>query len=303
MEGGDHWRMLNCSWGAHDNTITNRVMLRFRPIAPKPMTGDSDPGGSKFSSNNSVLTSRRPKRKYVRVCERNNRKKRTLDEAKEDKDENKGFVTLQLMPEKADLRESLFVERSWGVSKDDPDRAFGLDNYRFKDPPSLCLTLKKMISAGHAGFSLSDPGRTRRRMKLVESSLMVESVMETCIDDGGMENLEEDTCPGFISDGFNRVQWVNRAYERMLTVGKGPKEWLPPVSPPEIKVWLVIKKDLPNFCTAFSCKVRLQFTWLNKSSTIMLPCDVWKMDGPSGGHGGFAWRLDIEAALSLGLSR
>ncbi|KAE8662908.1 Detected protein of unknown function [Hibiscus syriacus] len=302
MEGGDHWRMLNCSWGAHDNTITNRVMLRFRPIAPKPMTGDSDPGGSKFSSNNSVLTSRRPKRKYVRVCERNNRKKRTLDEAKEDKDENKGFVTLQLMPEKADLRESLFVERSWGVSKDDPDRAFGLDNYRFKDPPSLCLTLKKMISAGHAGFSLSDPGRTRRRMKLVESSLMVESVMETCIDDGGMEkctdadkmkNLEEDTCPGFISAGLNRVLWVNQAYENMVGLGDdGEGE-----ERPEIAVELLTKDGLVVPSGAFSCRTRLRFVdGKGKNCWKMVPCDVWRLSS-----GGLAWRLDSKAALSLGL--
>ncbi|KAK7858074.1 hypothetical protein CFP56_014543 [Quercus suber] len=30
-------------------------------------------------------------------------------------------------------------------------------------------------------------------------------------------------------------------------------------------------------------------------SSITLPCDVWRMDG-----GGFAWRLDVKAALSLG---
>ena len=110
--------------------------------------------------------------------------------------------------------------------------------------------------------------------------------------------MEVDTCPWFISDGLNRVQWVNGAYKRMLMAGKGNDDgMLSP--PPEIMVWLVIKQELPRFCTAFSCKVRLQHTWQKEKCSKMLPCDVWKMDDGDGG-GGFAWRLDVEAALSLG---
>ncbi|MBA0786009.1 hypothetical protein Gotri_027128, partial [Gossypium trilobum] len=227
------------------------------PIAPKPVNGDSDSSESILNSKNLDVTSKRKKRKYVRVCEKNNtRKKRILDRAREDNDGNKGFVTLQLMPEKADLNKPIVVERSWDVVDDDDlDRALGRDNYRFQDPPSLCLKLKTMVASDHmAVMGLPNPGR----MTVVESWVMVESVTETCIEEEEMEkctdqekmkNLEEDTCPGFVSDGLNRVFWVNQAYRNM---GK------------------------------------------NYSKTV--PCDVWKLSS-----GGFAWRLDVNAALSLGL--
>lgn len=95
-------------------------MLKFRPIAPKPVNGDSDSCESILNSKNLDVTSKRKKRKYVRVCEKNNtRKKRILDRAREDNDGNKGFVTLQLMPEKADLNKPIVVERSWDVVDDD----------------------------------------------------------------------------------------------------------------------------------------------------------------------------------------
>ncbi|KAE8680884.1 Detected protein of unknown function [Hibiscus syriacus] len=301
MEGGGDWSMLKCSGGAHDKTITNRVMLRFRPIAPKPVTGDSYSCGSQFNSKNSVVTSKRSKRKYVRVCEKNNtRKKRILNEAK-DKDENKSFVTLQLMPEKADLRESIVVGRSWDVDDDDPDRALGLNNYRFQDPPSLCLTLKKMIAADHEGLSISNPG-WRTRKTVVGSSLMVESVMETCIDEGEMakctdvekmKNLEKDTCPGFISDGLNQVLWVNRAYKNMVGLedeGEGEER-------SEIAVELVVKDWFVFPSGAFSCRARLRYVDENgKNCSKTVPCDVWRLS-----YGGLAWRLDAKAALSLGL--
>ncbi|KAE8694398.1 hypothetical protein F3Y22_tig00110783pilonHSYRG00153 [Hibiscus syriacus] len=69
MEGGDACKLLRCTGGVQHKTITNRIMLRFRPIAPKPVNGDSVSG-------------------------------------KIDNAGNKGSVTLQLMPESADLEKS-----------------------------------------------------------------------------------------------------------------------------------------------------------------------------------------------------
>ncbi|GMI93984.1 DIG-like 4 [Hibiscus trionum] len=305
MERGDHWSTLKCSGGAHDKTIINRVMLRFRPIAPKPVAGDSGSGESMLKSKNLVVTSKRTKRRYVRVCKKNNRKKRILDEAKEDNGGNKGFVTLQLMPEKADLRESIVVERSW-----DLDRALGFNNYRFQDPPSLCLTLKKMVAADQAeimGLSLSNPGRRRKRTTVVESSLVVESVTETCIDEGEMgnctdvekmKNLEKDTCPGLVSDGLNRVSWVNQAYKNMVGLkeiddnGEEEEE-----ERAETAVGLVVKDGLVFPRGAFSCRVRLSYVdGKGKKCSKTVPCDAWRLSS-----GGIIWRLDVNAALSLGL--
>ncbi|KAJ6776897.1 hypothetical protein OIU74_000971 [Salix koriyanagi] len=64
-------------------------------------------------------------------------------------------------------------------------------------------------------------------------------------------------------------------------------------------VRLVIKEKLLRFvdcASAFSCWVRLQNSWQKeKCSKTAVPCDVWRMD-----FGGFAWRLDVDSALSLG---
>ncbi|KAE8705046.1 Detected protein of unknown function [Hibiscus syriacus] len=306
MEGGDHWITLKCSGGAHDKTIFNRIMLRFRPIAPKPVAGVSASGEFMLNRKNLVVTSKRTKRKYVRFFKKNNRKKQVLDEAKEDNDENKGLVTLQLMPEKADLRESIVVERAWDADDDDIDRDLGLSNYRFQDPSSLCLTLKKMVSADHEvmmGLTLSNPGRMRKRMKVLESSLMVECVTETLIEEGEMGKctdlekmkiLEKDTCPWLVSDGLNRVLWVNQAYKNMVGLEEGDHDG---EERAETAVGLVVKDGFLFSHSAFSCRVRLQYidgTGKNCSKTI--PCDVWRLSS-----GGFAWRLDVNAALSLGI--
>lgn len=73
----------------------------------------------------------------------------------------------------------------------------------------------------------------------------------------------------------------------------------------ETMVWLVTKERavgvMSNYDTAaFSCRVRVQYSGCGGSSagdwsSLTLPCDVWRMES-----GGFAWRLDVEAALCLG---
>ncbi|XP_021299122.1 uncharacterized protein LOC110427831 [Herrania umbratica] len=302
MNGGDPWRMLKCAAGVQDKTIINQMMLRFRPIAPKPVTGDSVSAESMFSSKNLLVSSKRAKRKYVRVCKKNNRKRRILDEVKDVDDGKNNSVTLQLMPEKADLEKLTVVERSLGV---DLDRMVG-NNYHFQDPPSPCFKLKKMVTDNVAMMGLSDQTAVitspRRRLTVVESWVTVESVTDTCMDEGEMANctdvekmkyLENDTCPGFVSDGLNWVLWVNRAYKNAVAPARHDSDG----EPSETAVGLVVKDGCMLPLGAFSCRVRLQY-WDEKGKKYskMVPCDVWKMRS-----GGFAWRLDVKAALSLGL--
>ncbi|XP_019185233.1 PREDICTED: uncharacterized protein LOC109180199 [Ipomoea nil] len=150
--------------------------------------------------------------------------------------------------------------------------------------------------------------QTDRRMglRVVESWVMVEGLSKTWVDeDGGgggggsigdtdmekMKNLEIDTCPGLISDGLDRVQWVNLAYRRMvdpLHGGGGP--------PAEVVARLVVKDKIrTSLPAAFACTVRVIYTRQTGKHTQTMPCDVWKME-----FGGFAWRFDAEAALCLG---
>ncbi|XVF16244.1 hypothetical protein REPUB_Repub10bG0014800 [Reevesia pubescens] len=311
MNGGEKWSMVSYTGGSQDKTVINPNMVRFRPIAPKPVAGESGSGGVQFDNKSLLLCKPRAKRKYVRVRKNNiKRKKRSStsdhlhDHDQEASKNPEKIVTLQLLPERTESNGSIQNQNGavfMGKNEDLPSLLkLNLNNYRWFDRMGVD----------------EEPDRTvvmsqKRKVTVAESWVTVECVTDSCTegrelgstDLERMNNLEADTCPGFISDGWNRVQWVNGAYKRMLlTVGEGNEDGLslssPP--PPEIKVWLVIKQDLPRFCTAFSCKVRLQYTWEQKEKcSRMLPCDVWKMNG-GGGGGGFAWRLDVEAALSLG---
>ncbi|XP_022773658.1 uncharacterized protein LOC111315904 [Durio zibethinus] len=303
MEGEDPWSMLKCAGGVQNKTITNRTMLRFRPIAPKPVTGDSVSRDSMFSNKNLVVASKRAKRKYVRVCKKNNMKRRILDESKENKDGEKSFVTLQLIPEEADLEKSMVGEGSLGVV-DDLNPTVG-NNYYFQEQesPSMCLKLKKVVADDVAMMGLSDQTALvtspRKRTTVMESWVKVESVTDTCMDEGEMrnctdfekmKNLEKDTCPGFVSDTLNRVFWVNQAFKNMVGVD---------AEGVETAIGLVVKDGFMFPHGAFSCRVGLQYgdgKDKSRKHSTMVPCDVWKMS-----CGGFAWRLDVKAALSLGL--
>ncbi|KAK8274736.1 hypothetical protein V6Z11_D10G092700 [Gossypium hirsutum] len=155
-----------------------------------------------------------------------------------------------------------------------------------------------MVASDHmAVMGLPNPGR----MTVVESWVMVESVTETCIEEEEMEkctdqekmkNLVKDTCPGFVSDGLNRVFWVNQAYRNMVGLDQDGEQERAATA-----VGLVLKDGLTFPCGAFSCRVWLRYVdGKGKNYSKTVPCDVWKLSS-----GGFAWRLDVNAALSLGL--
>ncbi|XWS40620.1 hypothetical protein CRYUN_Cryun17cG0011500 [Craigia yunnanensis] len=299
MNGGEKWSTISYTGGSQDKTVINPIMLRFRPIAPKPVAGESGSGGIQFDNKNLLLCKPRAKRKYVRIRKNNiKRKKRSSpDHLHHDKASTnpEKIVTLQLLPEKTEANGSINNQNGAVLEEN-------------RDPPSLFNLNFNNRWVDRMG-AVEEPDRTvvtsqKRRVTVAESWVTVECVTDSCMegrelgsmDVERMKNLEADMCPGFISDGLNRVQWVNGAFKRMVMVGEGNDGGLPS-PPPEIMVWLVIKQELPRFCTAFSCKVGLQYTRQKEKCSKMLPCDVWKMDG---GGGGFAWRLDVESAISLG---
>ncbi|PPD99504.1 hypothetical protein GOBAR_DD03457 [Gossypium barbadense] len=261
--------------GAPDKTVINPIMLRFRPIAPKPVSGEPGSDGVRFDNKNFLLCNPRAKRKYVRVRKKNMRRKKrsSSDQLHHDEASNnpQTIVTFQLLPEKTEGNGSINNQNG---------RVLGEN----QDPLYLCNLNFNNRWVDRLGV-VEEPNRTvlmsqTRKATVVESWVTVESVTDSCME---VRQLGE-------------VQWVNGAYKRMLMVVGEASDGRPP---PEIMVWLVFKQELPRFCTAFSCKVRLQYTWQKEKFSRMLPCDVWKMDG-SGGVGCLAWRLDVEAALSLG---
>ncbi|KAK7381009.1 hypothetical protein VNO78_33532 [Psophocarpus tetragonolobus] len=292
MEGGDVWRVA--ASGNADSKIFNTIMLRFRPIAPKPVTGSSSTAVESSSAagdkhGHASVLGKRPKRKYVRIrrnsgyVRRNNNgnSDNNKSENKSSSESDVAVVTLQLMPEK----EAPMVEKPWCKDVD------------------LDLTVEKIQivanqhSPRYRRSPRSPPPRAAAETDdgsdlVAESYVTVESVIGTCMEEGvvctdaeRVRGLESDTCPAFVCDGSLSVRWVNDAYKRM-------------VASENIVVRLKVK-DSASACyshPAFTCGVRLQYTWRHEKCTKMVPCDVWRLD-----CGGFAWRLDVKAALGLGL--
>lgn len=279
MDGGNGWPAAKYAGGPHDTTIMNQIMLRFRPIAPKPVAAGSSPGSTPENSNVELVTKRRVKRKYVRNKKSSKCKSNKEDEANKDGSslygDNGGVLTLQLMP-----------ESSSGVKN-------SLEN---TGSQPFWMKFQKAENSGILAVGSDQVDRTveMQEKRVVESWVMVDRMTNALVDGEAlgstdiekMKNLEADTCPGLISDGLDRVQWVNLAYRRMVDPLEGSGE------APELVTWLVVKEKilLPN-SPAFACTVRILYT---KNSQTM-PCDVWKME-----FGGFAWRFDAKAALRLG---
>lgn len=262
MEGRGGCCIARCN----DMSKVDRIMLKYRPIAPKPVgptSGGSVPESVELNGRNG-----RPKRRYVKNGSKRvgtGRRKVSPEKSSSGGSWSGGetVVTLPLLSETPERKESpVRVEKA---------------------PIWLSFDRKEIV--GHvAGNNRSV---MREPVRLGESC-----VMETWVDRDGLGrndnekvmSLDNDTCPGFISDGYNSVTWTNKAYREM--VGG------------DTRVCLVMKDlvVLPLMSEAFTCRVRVVTCRDGGSSCAMtVPCDVWRMN-----NGGFAWRLDIKAALSLG---
>lgn len=274
----------------------DRIMLKFRPIAPKPAAAGSSVSGTTTPPQKTEVPVRtgRWKRRYVKENNKssNNSKrsnsgsspsgrKRKAPSPEENESSGKTVsggetvVTLPLLSESPERK-----DRSVDVVKKNAPIWLSFGGNQENNNGQ---------SQGYGGVMFPQP------VRVVGSWVKVESVTDAWVEGYGLGrtdeekliNLERDSCPGFISDGLNRVRWANKAYKAMVGEGAG-----------EVVVWLVMKDDvrLPDnkSTAAFTCRVRVVRCGKEKNSLI-LPCDVWRMDG-----GGFAWRLDTEAALSLG---
>ncbi|KAI9120786.1 hypothetical protein K1719_007819 [Acacia pycnantha] len=282
MDGGAERRVAPSAGGGGssglDKTLNNRIMVRFRPIAPKPIAG----GPVLDNRSTMLLSGKRPKRKYVRVGRNSRRCRHTINSCeelqKQERSEN-AVVTRELWMENTKLGEGSVAGFSGCKSvKLDPTAG------------------KMEIHDNQMKLDFGEP--IHRPVPVVDTWVTVESMTGTCMmdlgrtDDEKVVNLARDTCPAFISDGLNRLRCVNEAYKKMVVWQEEAEE-----PSPEITVWLKIEDMEVYSQTAFSCKVKLQYRRENNGKcTKVVPCDAWKMEA-----GGFAWRLDVKAALSLGL--
>ncbi|OIT20137.1 PREDICTED: uncharacterized protein LOC109220578 [Nicotiana attenuata] len=301
---------------AYDMSKVDRIMLRFRPIAPKPAAGGSVSGASTPPQKTEApLRTGRWKRRYVKDNKNTSRtsnkrsssgsrsptgRKRKATSPEENDSNGKtvsggqAVVTLPLLSESPEPKDSP-VDHSVGFVKKPEKYApiwlnFGSQGNNNDNG--------QMQGYGGVGMDRTPVVMLPQPVRVVGSWVKVESVTDAWVEGYGLGrtdeeklvNLERDICPGFVSDGLNRVRWANKAYKEMVSEGD--------VAEGEVAVWLVMKEDvrLPENknTAAFTCRVRVIRSGKEKNSLI-LPCDVWRMD-----NGGFAWRLDTKAALSLG---
>uniref|UniRef100_A0A1J3J9Q4 DUF7950 domain-containing protein n=1 Tax=Noccaea caerulescens TaxID=107243 RepID=A0A1J3J9Q4_NOCCA len=278
MDQDDWLGTLRYAGQAQDKVSVDALMLRYRPIAPKPTSGQPCAAGDNNNSNISYGMSKRTKRKYVRASKNNKTtcRGKCRSDLSDDREQT-GVVTLQLLPEKSDLSAPL-----------DQDSL---------DPTINMIIGEKTLETNT--WAMFNGGVTPE----VEMWVTVESITGVC--DGStssdavkctdvemVDNLGKDTCPAFVSDVSNRVVWVNEAYRRTVSGEESS-------SSPNVVVWLVAEEStVAMYCNyrAFTCRVRMQYTWQDTKYTKTVPCDVWKME-----FGGLAWRLDTTAALTLWL--
>lgn len=278
--------------GAYDMSKVDRIMLRYRPIAPRP-----DSGGSSSPALDSVSPkSRRGKRKYSKEnsssssggggsVNSNGNSRRCNRRRNEEAKNGSEIVTLPLLPETPERKKPPRV-----LVPAAPELGASLSSLRFS------FRDDGRYETAKRGLDLTKGLLTGRTETVVSSSLLtVECLAEGEYELGRTDeekkmNLERDTCPGFISDGLGRVIWTNGSY-RDLVIGKGKAKCCSQMS-----VWLVMNEKQLLTKRTFTCRMRLQYTHGgNEVSSITLPCDGSKMN-----DGGFAWRLDVNAALFLG---
>ncbi|XP_050366718.1 uncharacterized protein LOC126785147 [Argentina anserina] len=281
--------------GSEGFSVLNRLMVKYRPIMPKPLYGGSTPLST---------LPKRTKRRYVRTERIYREEQRGKQETSTDEQR---VETLQLLPH--------LVEESGSGSSgiDRSKHSGGSSNF---EVDSVVEDYSHWLSLGGGGDPkaavgkrVPDPPVVMEQMGGVESWVTVECVRGSCIkapsssqgfefpgvrvDEEIMMRLKKDECPGFISDGWNRVRWLNGAFRTMVKMTR--------LQPLTVLLWM--NEELPHTTnSAFTCQVRLKYTVVEDQKkdkryyySGLVPCDLWRMNG-----GGFAWRLDVKAALTLG---
>lgn len=282
-----------------DNSIAYRMMLRFRPIAPKPVDGQSVPTDMPTDKTNG--RNGRVKRKSARIRKNkhynSNRKSSNRISPPEQSiltneqgSRGKSLMTLQLLPTKrSDDKEDLKNDEVWcniAENSENPDLGYLCQWNDKEDNQTIDFVEYKKV--------------VMQKTIRIETWVTVEKVTNTCMDGVGlgfsdvdkMNNIRLAPCPGFVSDFSGKVQWVNEAYKKLVSDEEDNKEH----QPTEFGVQLVVKEELPYSYPSFACTVRLEYALGWRKRSRIVPCDVWRMD-----FGGFAWKLDIKASLSLGL--
>ncbi|CAN6205909.1 unnamed protein product [Urochloa humidicola] len=116
--------------------------------------------------------------------------------------------------------------------------------------------------------------------------------------------LEADALPSVVSDSSNRVRLVNDAYKEM--VGQPECPWLDAVAAAsrrisgEVVLVVADPAPLPELHGVFTCTARIEWEYGGKCTSILVPCDVSRLQCDSRDYL-FTWRFrTADADASVG---
>ncbi|XP_074568817.1 uncharacterized protein LOC141825329 [Curcuma longa] len=277
-----------------------RIMLRFRPIAPKPVVDSSLAASAATAAAPSA--GRKTRRKGPGAGGPRGRKARKVETLRSSSSTDdpassspatsspSTIVTLSLMPETPERKDDRAAER----------RCLGSEQPL--TPASVPAWTDRRREGETAGVAWPVTAVGSYSWVTVEcvADMWKEEEVSWRSDEAVWAALAADDCPAFVSDVWDRVTWTNEAYRRMVAgtplEGRGTEE--------EVWVGLMTRGAvLAEASRAFTCRVRVHYSrrpgrgkGASCSSSLAAPCDVWRLD-----DGGSAWRLDLKAALSLSL--
>ncbi|XP_062203183.1 formin-like protein 4 [Phragmites australis] len=132
-----------------------------------------------------------------------------------------------------------------------------------------------------------------RALRPVASSwVTVEDVTVTWRDgEAPSAAAADDEAPTFVSDQWGRVTWTNAAFGRAVSAADDGD-----ASAAEVRVGLAGALPAWGTCAGFTCRVRVRHASPRRGGSVVAPCDVWRLDA----GGCYLWQLDLQAALTLG---
>ncbi|RCV15800.1 hypothetical protein SETIT_3G087100v2 [Setaria italica] len=300
-----------------------RIMLKFRPIAPKPAAMAPVPTPAPVPA--AAAGAGRGKRKAVGGGggRRGRKPKRAATVAQVVAPAVSAPVAPAGLPV-GECRKDKDCEKEKSLSSRSSSSSgmTSVDSLPHLPPPQqhhqpTTLPLMPVSPGGREGYrcccdggavcggprpARSTPGASAGRFRTVPAAtwVTVEELPRTCRDGEEAPSSaarigpgpDGDAAPAFVSDQWGRVTWSNAAFARAVSADDEAGASAPAVA---------LAGALPAWgtCAGFTCRVRVVRHAAPRragGSSVVAPCDVWLLDAA----GCYLWRLDLQAALTLG---
>ncbi|KAK3139632.1 hypothetical protein QOZ80_5AG0386580 [Eleusine coracana subsp. coracana] len=258
-----------------------RIMLKFRPIAPKPAAMAPAPTSAPVAGP-AAAGSARGKRKAAPggSDSRRGRKSKKAATGAPAPSTAPVVVATKTVGEKEEK------EKSSSSRSSSSSAMTSVDSSPPSPPPSQPQQQQPATTLPLMPVSPVAAAVVARAQPAASSWVTVEDVTSTWRDGEAPAAACGDEAPAFVSDRWGRVTWANAGFARAVSSDE-------PNS-------VALAGALPGWgtCAGFTCRVRIRHgsTGQQRRAGVVAPCDVWRLDA----DGCYLWRLDLQAALTLG---